>query len=293
MIMAQIHVDGEYCNMYDTADSGQCFRWYKLSDGSVAFVFGSCAAIAICDGKGYEIYAWSRELNEKEIREKVLDYLDFGTDYGKVIGSVDPEDLYLKKASEAAKGIRLLNQEIWETSVSFMISQNNNIPRIKKSVSGICRRFGKKIDIPAEIQKRLENMWNISWPEELEYTFPSPEAIDPENLSGLGLGYRESYIKALILSAVSRDEENPVKKALSGRLTPEDAHEELMKVKGIGNKVASCIELYGLHYKGAFPVDRWVRRIEDEHYGGTFPKEKYPGTAGIMQQYMFFYERSL
>lgn len=288
MNKAHIDISREFCNMYDIADSGQCFRWYKITDGSVAFVFKSCTAIAVCNRETYSVYGWSERLSAYEIKKALSYYLDLETDYSRIAASVDMSDEYLKKASEEGKGIRILNQELWETIVSFMISQNNNIPRIRKSVADICMRFGEKAAVPDEAEDMLKKMNGGIWPEELRYTFPSAEEMDPEDLKGLGLGYREDYISELINkvnSGIFSINE------LAGIKDHEKAHELLMTIKGIGKKVSSCIELYGLHYKGAFPVDRWVRRIEEEHYNGHFPAEKYPETAGIMQQYMFFYER--
>ena len=146
--------------------------------------------------------------------------------------------------------------------MSFIISQNNNIPRIKGCIEKLCGRFNG---------------------------FPSAYQIlkhDREGLDGLGLGYRQEYIlEAAFMYSCCTEE-------YLRSLTYEGAMKFFTSWHGIGPKVANCICLFGLGHKEAFPRDVWIKRIEAEHFGGRFPKENYSGFAGVLQQYIFFYERN-
>ncbi|MEE3392162.1 MAG: DNA glycosylase [Lachnospiraceae bacterium] len=320
----EFDINSRYFDADENRESGQCFRWVKTGNGRTAVLFDDIAMLLEPGADNItHIYAEQAEpddekmkesckaqktgkpvknadrkrLSDREIRDKVMNYLDFDTDYEAVIAVIDPEDIHLTEAANENCGIRILNQDLWEIMISFMISQNNNIPRIRKSVAGICRRFGKKIRIPD---------FPGEWPDDLLYTFPGPKDIDPEDLSGLGLGYRDEYIHDLVLGAANSTVDLDYVKALASdkriqeeyrsgkgrkKLNGTPVHDYLLTLKGIGNKVANCVELFGLHQIQAFPVDTWVRKIEEKYYGGRFPVEKYPETAGIMQQYLFFAER--
>ena len=149
--------------------------------------------------------------------------------------------------------------------MSFIISQNNNIPRIKGCIEKLCERFGG---------------------------FPSAGRIarsGPKGLDGMGLGYRQDYIIDAAI-AYHGNGDGSTERILRG-LTYEEAMRYLTTWRGIGPKVANCICLYGLGHKEAFPRDVWIKRIEAEHFGGHFPEGDYPGYAGVLQQYIFFYER--
>ncbi|MCR5624691.1 MAG: hypothetical protein K6G11_05540 [Lachnospiraceae bacterium] len=315
MATVEYIIENEYLNPLSIALSGQCFRWFELEDGSVATLFGDCAVIfsvsensdnrntnVIEDAKNIpvksgkdealkemadwdscskiQVTAWSKSLDEDSLIKKINNYLDMETDYKKIIDSIDTSDKHLIEASETGKGIRILRQDLWEIIISFMISQNNNIPRIQGSIRKICERFGKKIDLKAMPEKM-----SAVWPEELMYAFPEVWEIDENKLDGLGLGYREDYIRTLV-SGLKEKKITPYE-----CFAKECPHERLLCVKGIGNKVCACIELFGLHDLDAFPVDTWVKKIEKAYYDGRFPREKYIGTAGVMQQYLFSYER--
>jgi endonuclease III len=177
----------------------------------------------------------------------------------------------LEEITETAQGIRILRQDPWETIASFIISQRNNIPRIKGTIERLCQVYGQGIP------------YNGS----LVYTFPTPEAIanaPKEELEALGAYYRAEYL----IEAARNHQGRTDAGAAADR---EEAYKTLTGFLGIGPKVANCICLFGLHFTEAFPRDTWISRIEENHYHGHFPVHKYPGTAGIMQQYMFYYER--
>ena len=183
-------------------------------------------------------------------------------------------DDYLKTATEYGSGIRILNQNLWECIISFIISANNNIPRIQGIIERLCERYGDK----------------LSYNNSTYYTFPCAEKITGD-LSFLRAGYRDSYIKDACRLAISNELD------LKGILNMEtaDAQKCLMSVKGIGPKVADCILLFGLGKREVFPVDVWVKRSVETLYGEEngktprqFAKDNFGDLAGYAQQYLFY-----
>lgn len=266
------------------ADSGQVFRWLKTDEGYF-FMTKNQAALAVTDGDKAVIYT------ENEQDELIIkNYLDLDTDYDKVRNSIDKADEYLVKAEEYSRGIRVLRQDPWETAVSYIISQNNNIPRIKNSVAALCKDFGKRrsFEVILKDGRAVKYEWN---------EFPGAAQLKGADFTKYGLGYRAPYMERFIEYALEgKFEQDYLNKLFSGRSSEvpvyEKAREDLIKIYGIGKKVADCICLYGLHMVYAFPVDTWIKKIQEKHYSGAFPVEKYPDSAGILQQYMFYYERS-
>ena len=187
-----------------------------------------------------------------------------GLDYSKVKALVDAEDEYLKTAIEHGYGIRILRQDLWEIIISFIVSQNNNIPRIKNSIAKLCA-----------LTK--------------DGSFPSATVLSQvsvEELHSYGLGYRDEYIHRLALKTVKGEF---VPESLIG-LSYEEAKKALMAEHGIGKKVADCICVFGLHHLDAFPIDTHVKQILAAHYKDGFPFHRYEGYAAIMQQYMFYHD---
>lgn len=167
------------------------------------------------------------------------------------------DDDYLKTAYEFGSGIRILRQDLWEVIVSFIISQNNNIPRIKRSVERLCENNGGRF----------------------------PDAHDLQNLSfiGCGLGYRDEYLRAIAKGWSDWDRRYPPQNYDEWKLL-------LKGFKGVGEKVSNCVCLFSLHYLDAFPIDVHIKRILDREYSGDMPewgKSKY---AGLFQQFIFYYE---
>ena len=241
------------------AESGQCFRWEEEAGAWRIPAFSRCV-LARDDGENLYL-----DCTEREYEEVWRSYFDMDRDYAAVRAEAEKADAFLREAAAAGRGIRILRQDLWETAVTFLISQNNNIPRIRKTVERLCR---------------LE-----AYP-----GFPSPErvaALDETALREMGLGYRAPYL-ARCAERFAREKERQKRLDREGK---EAACGYLRSFPGIGPKVAECIALFGLGYTGAFPRDTWIKRIEEAHYGGRFPDEKYPGTAGVMQQYLFFYAR--
>lgn len=266
-----IFIRNDYINLKQIAESGQCFRWKKICPGRYFVISDERAACFFQEKTGIRILC--KEKDEGYFRR----YLDLDTDYGKVIEQIDEKDDFLTGAAQMGKGIRILRQDLWEMIISFIISQRNNIPRIMKSIDALCERLGEQVIFDYEGEYFVG------------YSFPTPEVIVGADLSEFKFGYREKYIRQTaedILEGKFDLEE--VKNAVEGGKTSEQVKEMLKQLKGVGEKVASCIQLFGLHQLSLFPIDTWIAKVEKIYYNGHFPVEKYENTAGIMQQYLFF-----
>ena len=245
-----------------TFECGQCFRWNADENGVYHGVAGENPAKVFVNGD--KVYITS-EAPESFWRS----YFDMDTDYELAAAGFTGE--YLERCREFGKGIRILRQEPWEALCSFIISQNNNIPRIKGIVSRLCENFGEKTGGG--------------------YTFPSAEVISNctvEDLAPLRSGFRAKYI----IDAAKKVSDGTVDFARIDREPIEFGRENLMQIKGVGAKVAECTLLYGFHKLEAFPVDVWVKRIMAEMYPDGLP-ECVKGTEGIAQQYLFHYRRNM
>ena len=248
-------------------DCGQAFRWEKKEDGSIHGVaFGRALTV-----REDEDTATFFGTDEKEFNKIWRPYLDLDRDYGALYEKF-ASDKYLKQAVEAYPGIRILRQEPWETLCSFIISQNNNIPRIKGIISRLCETLGNDLGGG-------------------DFTFPSPEKVleaGAEGLAPLRAGFRVKYI----LDAAEKvaDGEVGFDKILASDI--ETGAEELKKIKGVGDKVAACALLYGFGKVDALPVDTWVKKILAETYPGGLPACT-EGVRGIAQQYLFHYRRNI
>jgi len=247
----------DWLDLEKIARSGQCFRWKKNAETYSVSAFGRVLTIRQVVG------AVEADCAEAEWLDVWSKYFDMGTDYAAFACAADPGDKYLTEAVYAARGLRVLNQDLWETTVSFIVSQNNNIPRITGILNRLCDTCGG---------------------------FPDPAGLleaGSEALDRCGLGYRQDYLVRAAEKFLSDSPES----FLRG-YDYKSAQAYLMEYRGIGPKVADCICLYALGLRDAFPRDVWVRRIERDHYGGRFPAERYAGFAGIMQLFMFWYERT-
>ena len=251
------------------SNSGQCFRMEKR-EGNVYSVIASGKYLEI-EQDGEECTFFCEDKEFKEFWER---YFDLETDYGKFAEQIEPSDTYLVNAAKAGSGIRILKQDLWEMTISFLISQQNNIRRIRKCIRNICERYGEE---------------KVNFREEKYYAFPEPGAlasVPEEELRECNLGYRSKYVKRTAQSIVNG--EIDFDRILG--MEYEDAKKELLKLYGVGVKVADCICLFGLHKLEAFPVDTHILQAVEKHYGGRFPKEKYEGIEGVMQQYVFYWE---
>jgi len=239
----------------------------------------------------YSLIAYDRYIELAQLDEDLIEiscddegynkiwknYFDLEYDYGAIVDQLENgPDEFLKKAAIYGKGIRILRQEPFETLISFIISQNKNIPSIKACIERICQVYGKRKEDPVT---------GIIY-----YTFPVPEKLaeaKQEDLRALKLGYRDEYIIEAS-RAVSGGKLDLEALKISSH---EEAVKALKNIRGIGDKVANCISLYGLHHIEAFPVDVWMKRVLYDYYDNKFDLSKYHGYAGIVQQYMFYYIR--
>lgn len=251
--MYRVRID--HMDLGQIAESGQCFRWRRLREGAYGIpAFGRYLEISQ-EGDSFLL-----SCGEDEWNDVWKTYFDIDTDYEEAERIIAlSEDRFLKSAYRFGSGIRILRQDLWEVLVSFLISQNNNIPRIKKSIEGICDGFGGR--------------------------FPDCHELLKMELSDKGLGYRDKYLKEAAVWWIRAGE--CVESGLQDTETPK---ERLLEIKGVGNKVADCICLFGLHRLAAFPVDTHVRKILDREYGGRLPDWSGLKYAGLFQQYIFYQE---
>ena len=266
-----IFIKNDYIDLKQIAESGQCFRWKKICPGRYFVISDGRAACFFQEKTGIRILC--HEKDEEYFRR----YLDLDTDYEKIIEQIDPEDRFLSGAAKMGKGIRILRQDLWEMIVSFIISQRNNIPRIMKSIDALCEKLGEKIVFDYEEEYLIG------------YSFPGPEVLVKADLSEFKFGYREKYIRQTAEDILTgKFELSVLQTAVAKGASPEEGKEMLKKLHGVGEKVASCIQLFGLHQLSLFPVDTWIAKVEEIYYNGHFPVERYEGIAGVMQQYLFF-----
>lgn len=252
---------------YKTFECGQCFRWNADENGGYVGVASGRAARVFTRG-GMAVI----ECNEADIgfwRE----YLDMDTDYVKARESVMLGE-YLTECAEYGRGIRILRQDKWEALCSFIISQCNNIPRIKSIVEKLCAMFGEAMETP----------WGV------KYSFPTASRValleEPE-LAPLRSGYRAAYIINAARAVASGDIDLEYAAALDGN----EARKYLKSLNGVGDKVANCAVLFGLHRMDAFPVDVWIKRALKENLPAGFDPATLGDYAGLAQQYMFFHAR--
>ncbi len=268
-------VSVNHFNIKQIAESGQCFRMNQEEGGRYSLVaFGRYLELCQLEENVIELGC-----TKEEYDEVWKDYFDIGYDYGRIVGELMAgEDAFLKQAAVYGSGIRILRQEPFEMLISFIISQNKNIPSIKHCIEWICERYG---------DLRKDKSTGV-----LYHVFPSAKQLamaEKGELRELKLGYRDNYI----LSAAKTVAEDRISLEKLKRTSHEEAVEELQKIHGVGKKVANCVSLYGLHHIEAFPVDVWIKRILNDVYNNKFNAEHFKGYAGIIQQYMFFYIRFL
>lgn len=251
------------------SESGQCFRMKHISGDTYSVTaLGSYTEIT---QKGRE---FTFSCSEDEFHRIWFPYFDLTTDYNAVAGLVDPADSYLTAAVRYGCGIRILNQDLWEMIITFLISQNNNITRITRSVEALCTQLGE----PGVTE------YGVRY-----HSFPTPSAIAGAGMDGLGtlgLGYRDKYI----LKTAEHVMDGSLDLSLLPVLPYEEAHSYLMVQYGIGKKVADCVCLFGLHHIDAFPIDTHIKKILEAHYPDGFPYDRYAGVLGIIQQYLFYYD---
>jgi len=252
-------------------ECGQCFRWNINENGIYTGVFKGHVAQVRRNRETNTIFISG---TYEDFNNIWFDYFDLERDYSQIRQSLNIDE-FMKKATDFGTGIRLLKQDKWEALCSFIISQNNNIPRIKGIINSLCSLYGNKIDFNNQQY----------------FTFPSAEKIaslTSNDLSSIRCGYRTEYIiktaKDITCGKIDLD-------ALP-ETSPEEARKELKKLHGVGDKVADCVLLFGLHMLDAFPLDVWMKRVMEAWFPGGLPDEILP-IAGIAQQYLFHYARKV
>ncbi len=252
-----------------TFDCGQCFRWKKSGDAFFGIVRNKVIK-AVQTEENIEFHG----INEKDYNEFFCHYLDMERDYIE-INKKFMNDKILPEAMKYSEGIRLLNQDVFETIISFIISQNNNIPRIKKIINSLCQNFGKKVEFEGGEY----------------YLFPTADDLKGVTIEDLGViksGFRAKYI----LDAVEKINLGLIDIENLRSLSYDDAKAELMKIKGVGDKVSDCVLLFSCGFVDAFPKDVWIKRILKEFYNDeSIDKDYFGGYGGIAQQYLFHYAR--
>jgi len=250
-------------------ECGQCFRWNADENGVYTGVAYGRAARIYREGDSIFISGTVEDF------EKIWrGYFDLDRSYADIRAGLCVDE-YMTEASTFGAGIRILCQEKWEALCSFIISQCNNIPRIKKIVETLCRLFGDKVTLFGEEY----------------YTFPSAEkiaALTAEDLAPLRSGYRAPYI--INAAKMIASGELDLEKVAAG--DPVDALKTLKTLNGVGDKVANCVVLFGLQMLDAFPIDVWMKKALKAHYEGGFDPKIFAPYAGIAQQYMFYFARS-
>ena len=252
-------------DLAQTLDCGQSFRWTEHEDGSFSGIaFGKFVTVRLENNTLY-----IENTNKKNFEKIWYDYFDLSLDYGKIRNEISMLHPVLCEAAKYAPGIRILRQEPYEALCTFIISQNNNIKRIKGIVQRLCEYFGEKI--------------------EGGYAFPTAEKmaqLTPDDLAPLRAGFRNRYL----IDASQKVASGAVDLEKCRYCDYDEARAELMKITGVGVKVADCTLLFGLHRIEAFPVDVWMKRAMEKLFPNMKP-EDFGEYAGIAQQYIFHYSR--
>ncbi len=261
-----IIVSGVKCLDLDlTLDCGQAFRWIRQNDGSYCGVAGR-NFLHIIKKENDLIF---ENTSDDAFYGFWVHYFDLEKDYDKICKELKKDKL-LSSTIDEYYGIRILNQDSWEALCSFVISQQNNIKRIKLIISRLCEKYGDELC-------------------EGYYSFPSAQRLAQltvEDFEALGTGYRAKYLQRLA-KAVASDEINLEK---IKTLPLEQAKKELLKIYGVGTKVADCVLLFGMEFYSCCPLDVWMKRVM-EYYPDGFPK-CFEGIEGIAQQYLFHWARN-
>ncbi len=269
----------------DIFECGQCFRWNQQEDGSYEGIFGTNILKLKKEKETIQIEGFC----EENIQNIVEEYFDLKRDYQKIKKELAKIDENMKKSIQYGQGIRLLNQDLWEMIVSFIISANNNIPRIKGIIERMAKEYGKP----------------IRWRGKTYYTFPTPEElknVSVEEYRKLGLGFRDKRVYETTQMVVNKqiDLEKMQKNPNTWEIK-----QELLTLSGVGSKVADCILLFSnLKRLEIFPIDVWIRRVMNELYIKQkdenkinkkqieeIATQKFGEVAGLAQQYLYYWKR--
>ena len=274
--MKKIIFNNDYFNILDTLDCGQTFRFKPYSQGFIVLSKDKCAYLYAQDNQTVI------ECLEQD-EDYFYNYFDLSRDYAKICESAEKENIpILTSAVKSGKGIRILNQDKEEMLFSFIISQNNNIPRIKGIIDRLCHSLGERKEFLGQ-----------------EYfAFPTAKEMAEKDLAfyeSIGLGYRAKYIKNLadnIANGLDVEKFND--------LTTKELKKKLLSIFGVGPKVADCVALFGFHRSDSFPVDTWIEKVYIEDLKGSIKDrakiadylvDRFKDNSGYYQQYLFYHKR--
>ena len=276
----------ETFELKDIFECGQCFRWNEQEDGSYT---GIWKENVVNIKKEREDFVFTGICENNNLEEEIQKYFDLDRNYEEIKKELSKKDEYMKTSIAYGKGIRILNQDLWETIISFIISANNNIPRIKGIIERLSKAYGDK----------------IKWKGKEYYTFPTPmqlKNVTVEEYRKLGLGFRDVRLyettKMILEGKVDLQE-------LKNNPNTVEVREKLLTLSGVGSKVADCILLFSdLKRLEVFPIDVWVRRVMNDLYIQNedeakvskkeiekIAKNKFGNLAGLAQQYLFYWRR--
>lgn len=265
-------------NLKYTLECGQCFRWKKVDEEGNRYIGVINDRVIDIAQKKDVLYVYSN--NEDNLEEVVREYFDLDKDYEQIEEKISKIDNNIYTSVKNTTGLRILNQELFETIISYIISANNNIKRISKSVDEISRMFGKEIEYEGEKY----------------YLFPSVSElknVTVEKLLSAGVGFRAKYIKETV-KIISEDEKFLDKLKTD---TKQVAKEKLLRFPGVGPKVSDCILLFSLKKSEVFPIDVWVKRVMEKLYFkqnvsmkqiARYAEDNFKEDAGIVQQHLFY-----
>ena len=272
----------------DIFDCGQCFRWNIEDDGSYTGVFKKIVLnVKKIDD---EVFFNGVNYGSTDSIEEINHYFDLNRNYDELKSKLEKIDDYMKNSIEFGKGIRILNQDLWETIISFIISANNNIPRIKGIIDRLSEKYGEKLEYDGSEY----------------YSFPEPIALKDVSVSeyrSLGLGFRDIRLYETTQKILNNEFD------LNGQwnLDTGTVYKNLLELSGVGPKVADCILLFSdLKRFDVFPIDVWIRRVMNDLYIHNddetkvskvqiqkLADEKFGSLKGLAQQYLFYWRRSL
>lgn len=274
--MQKIIVDNEFFNIKDTLECGQVFRFFSEENGYVVISTDKCAFV-------YE--DGDKTVIESDYPDYFHNYFDLDRDYKEVFLKAQSYGVeVLNLASNIGKGIRILNQDPEETLFSFIISQNNNIPRIKVTIEKLCKELGNPIEFKGKTY----------------YGFPKAERLSLKDCGfykALGFGYRDKFMVDVSSKVYKGVDFKELKK-----LPYKELKKALLEFNGVGPKVADCVSLFGFGKTEGFPVDTWIEKLYKENFDGKlldrnkiadFFTEKFGNYSGYVQQYLFYYKRSI
>ena len=263
-------------------ECGQCFRFEKSSGGFYGIIAFGKALNVHQDGQNVRFWYDNDILTPDDFEHLWVPYFDLGRDYSAIISHICKDDPTMSTAANFAPGIRLLQQDPWEMLISFIISQNNRIPQIKKVIASICERFGKQI---------YDGI----------YAFPTPNELykaTEQDLRDCKAGFRARYI----LDAAQKAAAGLLPLDRTTQTPTADLRKNLLEIMGVGEKVAHCILLFGYGRFDSFPVDTWVQKVMQQYYFDgkdvrpaeiyKFATEKFGEYSGFAQQYLFHYMRT-